>query len=113
MKKLLLMAAIVALFGLNAFAHQAFTLVSSERKTVKQADVTALEKNQTMGRHDKTALTFTENEIRLVAVTGPEDDMLSYRIQGVRNPTLIVPSGATLKILFLNLDDDMRHDIRF
>jgi plastocyanin len=31
----------------------------------------------------------------------------------MRNPTLIVPSGATLKILFVNMDIDMRHDVRF
>lgn len=39
--------------------------------------------------------------------------MLSYRIQGVRNPNLVVPSGATIKILFVNTDVDMRHDVRF
>src|SRR5438874_351669 len=113
MNKLILLAVFAVLFTGNMFAHQAFTLVSSEKKTVKQTDVPKLEKNQTMGKKNKTALVFTENEIRLVVITGPESDMLSYRIQGMRNPTLIVPSGATLKILFLNLDDDMRHDLRF
>ena len=40
--------------------------------------------------------------------------MLSYRIQGLRNPTLeAVPAGAKLKILFVNMDDDMKHDVRF
>ena len=39
--------------------------------------------------------------------------MLSYRIQGVRNPNLVVPAGATLRILFVNVDVDMRHDLRF
>ena len=81
---------------MNAFAHQAFTLVSSEKKTVKEADLATLEKGQTMGKKSKTTLTFTDNNIRLVVITGPEDDMLSYRIQGIRNPTLVVPPGATL-----------------
>ena len=31
----------------------------------------------------------------------------------MRNPNLVVPSGAVLKILFVNSDDDMRHDARF
>src|SRR2546430_10760345 len=104
MNKLILLAACTLLFTVNIFAHQAFTLVSSEKRTVKQADLTKLEKDQTMGKKNKTALTFTENEIRLVVITGPESDMLSYRIQGMRNPTLVIPSGATLKLLFINVD---------
>jgi hypothetical protein len=97
----------------NAFAHQTFTLVSSERKTVKESDLANLEKNQTTGVKNKTNLSFVEKEIRLVVTTGPEDDMLSYRIQGVRNPNLVVPNGATLRITFVNSDVDMRHDVRF
>src|SRR5687768_14309301 len=113
MKKILLLTIFALAFSVNAFAHESFKLISSERKTIKEADLAALEKNQTLGTKDKTNLTFTQKEIRLVALTGPEDDMLSYRIQGVRNPNLVVPSGATLKILFVNIDVDMRHDIRF
>jgi hypothetical protein len=113
MKTLFLAAIFALVFSANAFAHEPFKLVSSERKIVKEADLASLEKNQTLGAKDKTNLAFTAKEIRLVAITGPEDDMLSYRIQGVRNPNLIVPSGATLRILFINVDADMRHDIRF
>jgi plastocyanin len=80
---------------------------------VKESDLAKLEKDQTVGKKDKTTLTFTENAIRLVATTGPEDDMLSFRIQGMRNPTIVVPSGATLTVLFINTDGDMTHDIRF
>ncbi|HKX83519.1 MAG TPA: hypothetical protein VJL58_04800, partial [Pyrinomonadaceae bacterium] len=61
----------------------------------------------------KSDLTFTAKDIRLVVITGPEDDMLSYRIQGIRNANLVVPAGSTLRILFVNVDHDMRHDIRF
>jgi rusticyanin len=58
----------------------------------------------------KDTLTFDQKDISLVVATGPEDDMLSFRIQGVRNPTLKIPAGATIKILFVNADDDMTHD---
>jgi rusticyanin len=97
----------------NAFAHQPFTLAGSEKKTLKYADLTKFKNEQTQGKKEKDTLTFTETEIRLVVTTGPEDDMLSYRIQGVRNPTLAVPAGATLKILFVNTDLDMKHDLMF
>ena len=113
MKKIFLLAMFALLLSANAFAHQTFTLVSSEKKTIKESDLTSLEKNQTTGKKDKTNLSFTEKEIRLVVTTGPEDDMLSYRIQGIRNPNLVVPNNATLKILFVNSDVDMRHDVRF
>jgi Sulfocyanin (SoxE) domain len=99
-------------FSANAFAHEAFQLVSSEKKIVKESEIDALKKSQTVGKIEVNNLAYTEKEIRLVVVTGPEDDMLSYRIQGVRNPNLIVPAGATLKILFINADVDMRHDVR-
>lgn len=113
MKRFLFLAVLALALSVQAFAHQAFTLVSSEKKTVKQADLATLEKSQTMAAKDNTTLTFTAKEIRLIVITGPEDDMLSYRIHGVRNPTLVVPAGATLKVLFVNVDIDMRHDVRF
>ncbi len=114
MKKLFLFTFIALVFGAaNAFAHEAFTLVSSAKKTIKLADLIAAERERTIGKKDGANLTFTEKEIRIIVKTGPEDDMLSYRILGIRNPNLIVPSGATLKILFVNSDLDMRHDIRF
>ena len=113
MKRIISLVFFALLFSVSAFAHQAFTLVKSEKKIVKQDDLVKLEKDQTPGKKDKTNLIFTEKEVRLVVVTGPEDDMLSYFIQGVRNPNLVVPSGAMLRILFVNVDTDMRHDVRF
>lgn len=114
MKKIFLLTFLALVFGAaNVFAHEAFTLVSSQKKTIKLADLITLEKERTVGKKEGTNLTFTEKEIRLVIKTGPTDDMLSYRILGMRNPNLVVPSGATLKILFVNSDTDMRHDVRF
>jgi plastocyanin len=113
MKRIISLFIFLLLLNISAFAHETFTLVGSEKKTVKESDLAKLEKDQTPGKKNKTNLTFTGKEIRIVVTTGPEDDMLSYRIQAVRNPNLVVPSGATLKILFINTDTDMRHDVRF
>ncbi len=113
MRKLVFLVFAALTLSVQAFAHQAFTLVSSETKTIKFEDLVKIEKERTMGKKDGTTLTFAEKDIRLVVTTGPEEDMLSYRIQGVRNPTLVVPAGATLRILFVNVDEDMKHDIRF
>ncbi len=113
MKQIISLLFFTLVFGVNALAHDAFKLVSSEKKTLKLSELIELEKGRTLGKIQKSNITFTTKEIRLVVLTGPLDDMLSYRIQGVRNPNLIVPSGATLKILFVNSDEDMRHDVRF
>ena len=113
MNKLILPIALGLIFAVNAFGHQAFTLVSSQKKTVNASELAALEKDQTTGTRNGSTLTFTGKDIRLVVLTGPEDDMLSFRIQGIRNPILAVPAAAQLQILFVNVDTDMRHDIRF
>lgn len=113
MKKLIFAVSFALIACVNVFAFQPFTLVSSEKKPVKQADLSKMEKSQTAGQKENSNLIFTDKEIRLIISTGAEDDSLSYRIQGVRNANLIVPSGATLKILFVNATPDMRHDLRF
>lgn len=104
----------------SALAAQAappsgMALLSAAPKTVTAAAVSAADKTITPGAvsADKKTLTFHQKAIRLVAVTGPDSDMLSYRIDGLRNPTLVIPKGATLKMLFVNTDDDMFHNIRF
>jgi plastocyanin len=113
MKNIFLLSFMVASFAVSAFAHEAFKLVSAKRKIITEADVLALEKERTAAAAEGTTLTFTQNDIRLLIVTGPEDDMLSYRVLGIRNPTLVVQPGATLRILFVNRDGDMLHDVRF
>lgn len=113
MKRVILLLLMSVTLSADALAHQAFTLVSSEKKTVKESELAALEKQQTAGTKSKSDLTFIAKDIRLVAVTGPEDDMLSFRIQGIRNPNIVLPAGSALTVLFVNIDGDMRHDIRF
>lgn len=35
---------------------------------------------------------------------------LTYRIAGLVNPTVVVPTGATVYVQFLNADDDIYHN---
>ena len=96
-------------------ASRSFTLIRSVSKTLTPAALAAAEKTQTPGiaSPDGKTLTFGQSAVRLVAATGLDTDMLSYRIDGRRNPTLVVPAGAVLTALFVNTDDDMAHNIRF
>jgi rusticyanin len=90
-----------------------FSGVTAKQLTSAQFD--AAEKTRTEGvvDKDKNTLTFSQKEVNLVVRTGPEDDMLSYRIQGLRNPTIVVQEMTTVKVLFVNADEDMSHDFRF
>ncbi len=90
-----------------------FKMVSGQKKTLTRQELASLEKGATTGARDGNKLVFKDQNVRLVVHTGPEDDMLSYRFQDSRNPTVVVPANATINILFVNSDDDMSHDIRF
>jgi rusticyanin len=105
----------LALTGSILAAPGPFTLVMAAPKTLTAAAITAAQRTETHGQvsSSKKTLAFHQKVVRLVAVTGPDNDMLSYRIDGLRNPTLIVPKRATLRVLFVNTDDDMAHNIRF
>ena len=106
-------------FALTGYALAAasppFTLLSATPRTLTQATLVTAQKTETACRpsSDKETLSFPAKIVRLIAVTGPENDMLSYRIAGLRNPTLRVSRRAVIKMLFVNTDDDMRHNLRF
>ena len=109
MLPLMLASAAVAASGTT------FTLLGAKPATLTRAELTAAQKTATPGHisADKKTLAFSGKTVRLVENTWPDNDMLSYRIDGLRNPTLVVPRGATIKILFVNTDEDMLHNIRF
>ncbi len=109
----------MACFG-SALAAQAapgggMTLIGAKPRTLSLPQAAAADKAATRGdiSADKKTLTFRQKTVRLVVHSGPPSDMLSYRIAELRNPTLVVPAGATLKTLFINTDDDMTHNLRF
>lgn len=109
----------IACFG-SALTVQAapgagVTLDGVQPKTLSILQMAAADKTATHGvvSADRKTLMFRQKTVRLVVHSGPANDMLSYRIVGLRNPTLVVPARATLKTLFINTDDDMTHNLRF
>jgi len=97
----------------DTLAHQAFTLVSKDKLTVTAAQLADLQRQASVGKIKGSDLTYSEADIKLVATTGPEDDMLSFRIQGVRNPNIVTPGDVRITVWFVNLDGDMPHDLLF
>jgi rusticyanin len=98
-----------------AQATGAFVVTGAKTKTLSDVQAAAAQKTTTRGAKspDKKTLIFHGKSVRLVVATGPEDDMLSYRIGGLKNPTISVAPGTLLRILFINTDEDMTHDLRF
>jgi plastocyanin len=91
-----------------------FELTTRKPKILSEEAISVFQgkqpKSRIVGDH---AIVVDQNDAEVVVTTGPPEDMLSYRIQGIRNPTLAMKSGTKLRILFVNTDDDMHHDIRF
>ena len=113
MKEFIFILVCTLVLSVSGYGHTAFRLVSAEKKVIAESALAASQKEQTVGKIAGLNISYDGKEVRLVVTTGPEDDMLSYRIQGVRNPNIIIKSGSVLKVLFINVDADMRHDVRF
>lgn len=62
---------------------------------------------------DRTArtITFTTMAVRLVALASPSMPDESFRIAGMTDPAISVPSGAHVTIELVNADDDMAHGL--
>lgn len=102
-------------FSQFAFANGApFVLLGSHKRAITKTQLESLESAHVKASTsaNRKAIILPGDSIDLIIRTGPESDMLSYRIQGIRNPTLVVRAGSTMHILFVNVDDDMFHDIR-
>jgi hypothetical protein len=92
-----------------------FTVIAIKPQTLSTILVSAADRTVTTGAvsADKKTIVFRQKVVKLVVHTGPYRDMLSYRVNGLRNPTIVVPRGAKLTVLFINNDGDMFHNIRF
>ena len=95
--------------------HKApFELTGQKLQSLSEEDLSASEsRNPKYKIMDGHAIILDQPQAEVVIRTGPAEDMLSFRIQGIRNPILAMKPGTKLRILFVNVDDDMHHDIRF
>ncbi len=56
-------------------------------------------------------ITFTGTSVRLVVLASPSMPAENFRIAGMVNPTIVVPSGAKVTVEFANADSDMAHGL--
>ena len=92
-----------------------FVVISARREHLSMGAAWAEVTHATRGAvsSESNTLAFRQSNVRLVVRTGPDKDMLSYRIAGLRNPTLVLPRGAILQVFYENTDSDMAHNLRF
>lgn len=104
--------------GIHTHTHDdhkpVFELSDRKLQTLSEKELSASESRQPKYKiMDGHAIIIDQLQAEIVIRTGPAEDMLSFRIQGIRNPIIAMKPGTKLRILFVNVDDDMHHDIRF
>lgn len=112
--KFIFVAATLGMAALHAEA-QSFSVAAAKPRALTASAIAVAEKKASGAAiaSDKQSLIVAGKSARIIIRTGPESDMMSYRIKGLRNPTLSVAAGAKLSILFINADGDMLHNLRF
>lgn len=76
-----------------------------------QADITAAQINAQVDEQANT-VTYTGSDVKLVVVGGPEEADEKFVINGLINPTVYLPKGATVTLEFVNADEGMPHAFR-
>ena len=86
----------------------------SER-TVAMGKVTALGNLRPTGATVETArnrVVFRDRDVHLYVVASPSGQKdETFRIAGMVDPTVVVPTGATVHVTFVNADAGMYHDM--
>lgn len=63
------------------------------------------------GHHDNSFSNPHVGTYHILMLAGPKQNMLSFRVGELTNPTIRVPLGSCLTINLVNVDDDMVHDL--
>lgn len=61
--------------------------------------------------HDNSFSNPHVGTYHILILAGPKQNMLSFRVGELTNPTIRVPLGSRLTINLVNVDDDMVHDL--
>lgn len=89
------------------FAHPPGARVSPTAATRLENDVPA---EATVDRAARR-LVFTGRTVHLVVLASPSMPNEDFRIAGMTNPTVVVPTRSQVRIEFINADSDMAHGL--
>lgn len=82
--------------------------LETKTDTEMQADIAAAQANAQVDKQANT-ITYTGDEVKLVIVGGPEEADEKFVLNGLVNPTVYIPKGATVTLEFINADKEMPH----
>ena len=106
--------AIAATAGAQAPASSSTLLTQVSSKSTSFADEDAFPKSAGAPKVDKAAnrITLSGTASSLTVLAGPEDDMMSFNIEGLTNPELVLPRGSKVTFTVINIDEDMLHSFK-
>lgn len=94
--------------GMHGWGHA----VKNMFPTINQEQLNALESNIpsyiTIIKENNTIIVNSANA-EILVLAGPEGHMYTFEIYGLINPTLVIKQGTHLKIIVVNVDEDMPH----
>jgi len=82
--------------------------ISTKDDSSLQSDTNASMQNAKVDKANNT-ITYTGDNVKLVILGGPEQADGKFVIDGLVNPTLQIPKGATVTVEFANADQGMPH----
>jgi rusticyanin len=87
-------------------------LAGNGQEAISLAHAEALGNQVPAGAQIDTAtktIRFNAGQVRLVVLASPPGADMKFRIAGIDDPTIIVPSGAQITLEFINGDNDEAH----
>ncbi|MEM3832423.1 MAG: hypothetical protein QW128_02330 [Thermoprotei archaeon] len=58
---------------------------------------------------ENNTIIINSRNAEILVLAGPEEHMYSFEIYGLINPTIIINQGTKLRIIVVNIDEDMPH----
>lgn len=96
------------IFGMMGGYSDSLSGLETKTDAEMQADITAAQADAQVDEQANT-VTYTGDEVKLVFVGGPEEADEKFVVNGLVNPTVYIPKGATVTLEFINADEGMPH----
>jgi len=113
-KKIIWIVAIVLLFALVFSLTFSYIIEENSRDIISNQQLMnySVPQNLIIYKNNNTIIYNTTNVFILIE-GGPMNapSMYSFEIYGLFNPTIIVPNGSKITIMFVNIDTDQHHNV--
>ncbi|MGC8693250.1 MAG: sulfocyanin-like copper-binding protein [Thermoplasmata archaeon] len=112
--KIFVILVIISLIGITTMSVFIYTNGLSPHNTVTNQELASytIPSNAIIEKNNNT-IKFNSSNVFLLIEGGPMNapSMYSFEIYGLYNPTILVPAGSKITILFVNVDTDQPHNV--